>query len=239
MKLECPYCWQHYEIEKSDMDRELVCINCEQTFRVQDAMIIDNSPLRKYRMLMVIGGLVLVILLLGGFNLYCWHRLSSRPAEPAIPAAAPAASSSSASADMQTSIAPLYQSIKNLQRSQEKLQQENAALVKRCSEFTVRLDKAEKQNSASAGVERVAAMEEGLNTLSIKIEAVNAQLKLQEENHRQFMSELMELRKKASELDVSDRLLRLERKAGSFDLAPVNRKIEKLSAIVDAMRLVH
>ncbi|MBR2643027.1 MAG: HD domain-containing protein, partial [Lentisphaeria bacterium] len=49
MKLECPYCWQHYEIAKSDMNKELVCINCEQSFRVQDALVIDSHHAsRKY-----------------------------------------------------------------------------------------------------------------------------------------------------------------------------------------------
>ena len=64
MKLECPYCWQHYEIAKSDINRELVCINCEQSFRVQDALIIDSHHRNGNYNKLLIGGLGLIIAIL-------------------------------------------------------------------------------------------------------------------------------------------------------------------------------
>ena len=77
MKLECPYCWQHYEIAKSDINRELVCINCEQSFRVQDALIIDSHHRNGNYNKLLIGGLGLIIAILLIMNIWIWQRISS------------------------------------------------------------------------------------------------------------------------------------------------------------------
>ena len=81
-------------------------------------------------------------------------------------------------------------------------------------------------------------MEEKIRTLSIKITGVSAQTKLQQEYHQQLLNGLTDLRTQFQTMNAADRLTRLESKAEGFDLVPVLRRLDRLEAMVNAMRTV-
>ena len=241
MKLECPYCWQHYEIAKSDMNRELVCINCEQTFRVQDALVIDSRSSRNNPLLWVIGGMGAAIVLLLGLNLWSWQRADrgdKAAVAPQQPVAAQAVQPAAPQADLQTVIAPLYRTLKEFRSENEKLAKQVTVLEQARQDLAERLEKAEKQIAANAGSEQAAATEESINTLRIKIESANAQVKLLDEYHKQLLKGLTDLRTELNAMNIADRLTNLEKKADEYDLAPIYRRIDKLDALVNAIRTV-
>ncbi|MBQ7392822.1 MAG: HD domain-containing protein [Lentisphaeria bacterium] len=240
MKLECPYCWQHYEIAKSDMNKELVCINCEQSFRVQDALIIDNRNAPRKYMLWLVSGMAAVIVLLLALNVWILLRPAGNNREAVIPQAAEAPVNRQAApqADLQTVVAPLYRTIKDFRAENEKLSKQIAILEQARQDLAERLEKAEKQLASNTGNERAAATEESINTLSIKIESANAQIKVLDEYHKQLLKGLTDLRTELHAMNLTDRLTTLERKAEEFDLNPVYRRIDKLDALVNAIRTV-
>ena len=241
MKIECPYCYQHYEIEKSDMDRELVCINCEQSFRVRDALVLEQTPAHRQSLTWLLAGMGVLIVLLLGLNLWNWQRLvelraASAHAGPATFVKQDVVSKSAE--DLQTVIAPLYRTLKEMRAENERLTKQAATLEKTVAELKTRLDKAEKQTASVAGADRVASLEEGVNTQAIKIEGVAAQIKLLDEYHKQLLKGLTDLRSEIQVLNLNDRLNTLEKKVDSVDLDPINRRIDKLDAILNAMRTV-
>lgn len=242
MKLECPYCWQHYEIAKSDINRELVCINCEQSFRVQDALIIDSHHRNGNYNKLLIGGLGLIIAILLIMNIWIWQRISSAPkteSKPAVQTAAvQPAPAAAPQTDVQTVIAPLYRTLQECRTENEKLTRQIAVLEQSRQELTERVEKAEKQLAANTGKEQEQAMEEKIRTLSIKITGVSAQTKLQQEYHQQLLNGLTDLRTQFQTMNAADRLTRLESKAEGFDLVPVLRRLDRLEAMVNAMRTV-
>ncbi len=71
MKLECPYCWQHYEINATDRDQDFVCLCCEQTFNGKDALLLPESGggERKWCRILLAAVVLLVI-----FNLFLWWQ---------------------------------------------------------------------------------------------------------------------------------------------------------------------
>lgn len=241
MKLECPYCWQHYEIAKSDMNRELVCINCEQSFRVQDALVIDSRSSRNNTLLWVIGGMGAAIVLLLGLNLWSWQRADrgdKAAVAPQQPVAAQAVQPAAPQADLQTVIAPLYRTLKEFRSENEKLAKQVTVLEQARQDLAERLEKAEKQMTANDSSEQAAATEESINTLRIKIESANAQVKLLDEYHKQLLKGLTDLRTELNAMNIADRLTNLEKKADEYDLAPIYRRIDKLDALVNAIRTV-
>lgn len=241
MKLECPYCWQHYEIAKNDMNRELVCINCEQTFRVQDALVIDSRSGHKKITTWLLGGMGVLIILLLLLNIWSWHRSGAAPAKSAPTASAAAEPSVrvvSPQTDLQTVIAPLYRTLKEFRTENEKLAKQITVLEQARQDLSERLEKAEKQLTANTGKEQAAATEESLNTMSIKIEGANAQIKLLDEYHKQLLKGLTDLRTELTAMNLSDRLTNLEKKADEFDLNPIYRRLDKLDALVNAIRTV-
>ena len=241
MKLECPYCWQHYEIAKSDMNRELVCINCEQSFRVQDALVIDSRSSRNNTLLWVIGGMGAAIVLLLGLNLWSWQRADrgdKAAVAPQQPVAAQAVQPAAPQADLQTVIAPLYRTLKEFRSENEKLAKQVTVLEQARQDLAERLEKAEKQMAANDSSEQAAATEESINTLRIKIESANAQVKLLDEYHKQLLKGLTDLRTELNAMNIADRLTNLEKKADEYDLAPIYRRIDKLDALVNAIRTV-
>ena len=241
MKLECPYCWQHYEIAKSDMNRELVCINCEQSFRVQDALVIDSRSSRNNTLLWVIGGMGAAIVLLLGLNLWSWQRVDrgdKAAVAPQQPVAAQAVQPAAPQADLQTVIAPLYRTLKEFRSENEKLAKQVTVLEQARQDLAERLEKAEKQMAANDSSEQAAATEESINTLRIKIESANAQVKLLDEYHKQLLKGLTDLRTELNAMNIADRLTNLEKKADEYDLAPIYRRIDKLDALVNAIRTV-
>ena len=241
MKLECPYCWQHYEIAKSDMNRELVCINCEQSFRVQDALVIDSRSSRNNTLLWVIGGMGAAIVLLLGLNLWSWQRADrgdKAAVAPQQPVAAQAVQPAAPQADLQTVLAPLYRTLKEFRSENEKLAKQVTVLEQARQDLAERLEKAEKQMTANDSSEQAAATEESINTLRIKIESANAQVKLLDEYHKQLLKGLTDLRTELNAMNIADRLTNLEKKADEYDLAPIYRRIDKLDALVNAIRTV-
>ena len=239
MKLECPYCWQHYEIAKSDMNRELVCINCEQSFRVQDALVIDSQS-RRNALPWILGGMGVMLVLLLGLNLWTWLRAGSSKVDAASqqPAVQTAVQPAAPQTDLQTVIAPLYRTLKEFRTENEKLSKQIAVLEQARQDLAERLEKAEKQVAANAGSERAAATEESINTLTIKIESANAQIKLLDEYHKQLLKGLTDLRTELHAMNIAERLTNLEKKADEFDLGPVYRRLDKLDALVNAIRTV-
>ena len=242
MKHESPYCWQQYEIAKSDMNRELVCINCEQSFRVQDALVIDSRSSRNNVLHWVIGGMGAAIVLLLALNLWSWQRANSGSkaavTTPAPVAEQTAVQAAAPQADLQTVNAPLYRTIKDFRTENEKLAKQITVLEQARQDLAERVEKAEKQLSANAGNEQAAATEESINTLRIKIESANAQIKLLDEYHKQLLKGLTDLRTELNAMNIADRLTQLEKKADEYDLAPIYRRIDKLDALVNAIRTV-
>lgn len=78
MKLECPYCWQHYDIDRKHLNQEFTCISCAQVFNGKNALIIEDDPKRgrTFRLITYII-LLTAVLLLGISNLSLWKQLRS------------------------------------------------------------------------------------------------------------------------------------------------------------------
>ena len=242
MKIECPHCYQHYEIEKSDMDRELVCINCEQSFRVRDALMLEQTPAHRLSPTWLLTGMGVLIALLLGLNLWNWQRLVELRAASAHlrPATAVKQDAVSKSAeDLQSVIAPLYRTLKGMRAENERLAKKAAAQEKTAAELKSRLEKTEKQAASAAGAIRVASQEESLNTLAVKVEGLTAQINLLDEYHKQLLNGLTDLRTEIRVLNIGDRLLLLEKKADEVDVGPIIRRIDKLEALLNAMRTVN
>ena len=72
MRLECPYCWQHYEIEPQDKSQEFTCICCGQVFNGRDAVILPPIKLRREKIVVYAALLLTVLLTL--LNLYLFLR---------------------------------------------------------------------------------------------------------------------------------------------------------------------
>ena len=205
MKIECPYCYQHYEIEKSDMDRELVCVNCEQAFRVRDALVLEQAPEHRPPMtwlLVVIGVLTVLLLLL---NLWNWRRLSELRAAVAsgTPAAAEQQQEDTDSRPAENQQKELHQEIGPLERKVEDLRAENERLTKQAAELSSRLAETEKRLSAAD------------KTPAGKSEDLAARVKLLEEYHAQLLKGLTDLRTEIQSLNIGDRLDALEKKVGA------------------------
>ena len=240
MKLECPYCWQHYEVAKSDMNRELVCINCEQSFRVQDALIIDaNSGRRNYTPWLIAGmGVIIIVLLI--VNVWIWRSLSAPrtdkenprqtavAAQQVLPAAQPP--------DPKTAAASLYMTQNDFRAENEKLQKQVIDLEQARQVLTARLEKAEKQLAANSADKTASATEESVNNLSIKVESANAQIQLLNEYHKQLLKGLTGLRQELIAMNLADRLNNLEKKAVDVDPEKISRRLDKLEALVNTMR---
>ncbi len=86
MKLECPYCWQHYEINAADRDQDFVCLCCEQTFNGKDALLLPDvrGGDRKWCRILLIAVFLLVIL-----NLLLWRQCAVRERAANVAAAQP------------------------------------------------------------------------------------------------------------------------------------------------------
>lgn len=245
MKIECPHCYQHYEIGRSDMDRELVCINCEQPFRVRDALVLEQTASQRRRLTLLLpvgmGALIALLLVL---NLWTWHRLhefrSADPSgSPASGARQEAPASVASKEQLQSVIAPLYRTLKGMRAENERLAKKAAAQEKTAAELKSRLEKTEKQAASAAGAIRVASQEESLNTLAVKVEGLTAQINLLDEYHKQLLKGLTDLRTEIRVLNIGDRLLLLEKKADEVDVGPIIRRIDKLEALLNAMRTVN
>ncbi len=44
MKIECPNCWQHFEVDSADLKHEFACPNCEHVFHGRDALRAPHRP---------------------------------------------------------------------------------------------------------------------------------------------------------------------------------------------------
>ncbi len=84
MKLECPYCWQHYEINAADRDQDFVCLCCEQTFNGKDALLLPDTRGGERKWCRI---LLIAVLLLVGLNLVLWQRCAARERQEAVAAA--------------------------------------------------------------------------------------------------------------------------------------------------------
>ncbi len=64
MKLECPFCWQHYEIDKAERNQTFTCVCCNQTFNGCDAHVLHDRNTERDRRLAVllIAGFLLIVL---------------------------------------------------------------------------------------------------------------------------------------------------------------------------------
>ena len=229
MKVECPYCWQHYEIDKSDMDRELVCINCEQAFRVQDALVIDAPRPRHNALLWVTGGFGAAIVLLLALNLWSWQQMI-RNSNTEVTVAEQSFQPVEQSKDLQAAIAPLNNSLKEVRAENEKLAKQAAALQQLCRDLTARVEKAEKEMTANHNDEQAESTADSINTLRIKIETAHSQIKLLDEYHKQLLKGLTGLRTELNAMNIADRLANLEKKAEEYDPSQINHRIDKLEA---------
>ena len=223
------------------MNREFVCINCEQSFRVQDALIIDSRSSRKDLLQWIMVGLGAAVVLLLAWNLWSLRTGVQKTAEvsPQTAAAVQTASAQAVpQADLQTVIAPLYRTLNEFRAENEKLAKQITILEQSRQDLAERLEKAEKQLAANAGNERTAAVEESINTLNIKVESANAQLKMLDENHKQLLNGLTKLRTDLYAMNIEERLTNLSKKAEDIDLTPISRRIDRLEALVNAIRTV-
>lgn len=241
MKIECPHCYQHYEINRSDLDRELICINCEQSFRVRDALVLDQQlpqPRRLSIWLMSVSGTLIVLLL--ALNLWNWQRLVELRAATVAGKSVCVGPDMAARSqeDMQTVIAPLYRTLKEMRNGSEQMARRTAELEQAVAELKTRLDRMGQTASPAVGTDRVASLEEGLHTQTVKLEGLVAQINLLDEYHKQLLKGLTELRSEIQVLNIRDRLNLLEKKVDGIDLDPVNRRIDKLDAVVNAMRTI-
>lgn len=69
MKLECPYCWQHYEIDNSERKQTFTCICCGQTFNGKDALVLPEYRTGMTRWIMILA--LISVVVLTAFNLFC------------------------------------------------------------------------------------------------------------------------------------------------------------------------
>lgn len=74
MRMECPYCWQHYEIAPGDREKDFVCICCDQAFNGRDALVIPANDRKLWIKVAVSAGIVAVLLL--ALNIFLWRQLS-------------------------------------------------------------------------------------------------------------------------------------------------------------------
>ena len=215
MKIECPYCYQHYEIEESDMDRELVCVNCEQSFRVCDALVLDQKPAHRQPMtwLLIVIGVLTVLLLV--FELWNWRKLGElrtaiASGDPAVAAAAELPKKdevSGAAKDLQKA---LHQEIGPLERKLAELRAENERLTKQAAELSARLAETEKRLAGRAKPSAAAD-----RTPAGKSEDLAARVKLLEEYHTQLLKGLTDLRSEIQSLNIGDRITARAKKGGA------------------------
>jgi hypothetical protein len=72
--MECPYCWQHYEIAPGDREKDFVCICCDQTFNGRDALVIPANDRKLWIKVAVSAGVVATVLL--ALNIFLWRQLN-------------------------------------------------------------------------------------------------------------------------------------------------------------------
>ena len=198
MKIECPYCYQHYELEKSDMNREVVCINCEQTFQVRDALVLDQPSVRK-KMIWVFAAMGVLIVLLIGLNLWNWQRLRSSRAEAPRLEANRMLPAETPTEKVPTDDAATLLAVQEMRDANARLDKRIAALEKSVAELTVRLAGLEKRNGTPPDTAALAQSKE-----------LEEKQKLLEEYHKQLLKGLTELRQEVQSLRIGERLSRLE-----------------------------
>lgn len=158
MRMECPYCWQHYEISHTDRDKDFVCINCDQSFNGRDATIIPGNHQKLWMIVSFAAGALALLML--ATNVFLWRQmkyygnhlsalmtleagrpLETAPAAPAAPAetapdtvAAAAAEKTAATAakltELAERIAALEEALKKQEERNTVLDRKIAAVVK-------------------------------------------------------------------------------------------------------------
>ena len=59
-----------------------------------------------------------------------------------------------------------------------------------------------------------------------------------DENHKQLLNGLTKLRTDLYAMNIEERLTNLSKKAEDIDLTPISRRIDRLEALVNAIRTV-
>ena len=76
MKIECPYCRQHYELKDPKCDQKVVCLECQQKFSISSARRLDPEKLG--RNWVIAAGLLFVLTCaLLASNVWLWRQLAA------------------------------------------------------------------------------------------------------------------------------------------------------------------
>ncbi len=218
MKLECPYCWQHYEIEKSAPDREVVCIYCEQHFLVKDALVLEKRSAQSRFFWPVIGGILLIVLCLAGVNIWLAFRsFAPPPEEEPVQIEIPELK---AAGDLQTVMEPLYRTLKDFRKGIGMLSKQQTALQSRMDDLVLHIRALEKQPAGTDAADKSAKN----SSPEKEIRALEARIQLLEEYHKQLLKGLTGLRKEAEQLRAGERLMKLERQMSSGAGSPMPEK---------------
>ena len=224
MKLECPYCWQHYEVEKKDLDHEFVCISCEQAFHGRDALILeDRNPL--FMRIFAVVALLLIVGLLGS-NLWCWRQLQQ------IQKTGEARNATNSS-----SLAPIFTTIDATREDLARFDGRQLETEKRLAEQGNVLKDLQKQLvQLDANTRQLTALNKTVTELEQRLEKIRKSGELNDQQLKILVKALADLRYQLNSYNLSNRLGELEKFAANNEVAPLIRRLDRLEKTPDSTR---
>ena len=73
MKIECPNCWQHFDVAPSDLKGEFSCPACDHVFTGREALKLAPRSRKPWIVTVVVLGLLLLVSVVMNFRQ--WHQL--------------------------------------------------------------------------------------------------------------------------------------------------------------------
>jgi len=223
MKLECPYCWQHYDIERKHLNQEFTCISCSQVFNGKNALIIEDDPKRSrtFRLITYII-LLTAVLLLGISNLSLWKQLRTVQSRAETVARTEKSETVQKLEIVHSAASALEERLAKL----EKIVDVKAEALKTAEAHAAALEKRLKENpDVMAELEKVR---------TVQTSALN-QLKKLELQDAAVLKGLAEFRNSINAMNLSSRIGELEKSAMQNEIQPVVKRLNDLEVKVKAL----
>ncbi len=223
MKLECPYCWQHYDIDRKHLNQEFTCISCSQVFNGKNALIIEDDPKRSrtFRLITYII-LLTAVLMLGISNLSLWKQLRSFQSRAETIARTEKSETVQKLEIVHSAASALEERLAKL----EKIVEVKDEALKTAEAHAAALEKRLKENpDVMAELEKVR---------TVQTSALN-QLKKLELQDAAVLKGLADFRNSINSMNLASRIGELEKSAMQNEIQPVVKRLNDLEVKVKAM----
>ncbi len=223
MKLECPYCWQHYDIERKDINQEFTCISCAQAFKGKDALVLEDPKRARTLRLTAYVALLAAVVALAVFNVTLWRQLHSLRSRAKIAAQA---------------------GMSETEKKLAAVQAASAALEKRLDlfekELTARSEALKISETNVAALEK--RLKDGPDVLEelVKIRTAQGellpQLKKLEQQDAAVLKGLADFRTSVNSMNLANRIGELEKFAHENEIRPLAKRLSELEAKVKGQK---